>query len=78
MLSLQFYLGAMCKKFQLNRILFTMEKSSLIDNCQILSFLVEFPDFLLVHFILNLYKKYQRYFTRSCLVVLGYSDSLLF
>ena len=77
MLSLLFYLGAMCKKFQLNRILFTMEKSSLIDNCQILCFLVEFPDFILVHFIFSLYQKYQTYLTFFFLVMLENSKSLL-
>ena len=77
MLSLLFYLGAMCKKFQLNRILFTMEKLSLIENCQILSFLVEFPDFILVHFIFSLYQKYQTYLTFFFLVMLGNSKSSL-
>ena len=77
MLSLLFYLGAMCKKFQLNRILFTMEKLSLIENCQILSFFVEFPDFILVHFIVSLYQKYQRYLTLFFLVMLRNSKNLL-
>ena len=77
MLSLLFYLGAMCKKFQLNRILFTMEKLSLIENCQILSFLVEFPDFILVHFIFSLYQKYQTYLTFLFLVMHGNSISSL-
>ena len=73
MLSLLFYLGAMCKKFQLNRILFTMEKLSLIENCQMLSFLIEFPDFILVHFIFSLYQKYQTYLTFLFLVMHGNS-----
>ena len=73
MLSLLFYLGAMCKKFQLNRILFTMEKLSLIENCQILSFLVEFPDFILVLLIFSLYQKYQTYLTFLFLVMHGNS-----